>query len=278
MIKEKITPEDVLLTTPAIELAVSKRQQVASETGLEAPTITYAGRERRAYLDEQVEALYGRIIKELNYYPTEAALALRKLRQAQDKVLESPEAYNEALGHLADVKMMLIQKETIRRWSYTWGLLAFFYAVIWLAGLGLGFFVDVEALLQGQLTFNQDYSIIWYCSLAGGLGGVVAVLHSLGWRVAKYEFDRQDVLTYFVWPVSGLILGIFIFFVAQAGFLAFGNQTLGEPSVFVNRSQLFLILLGWIAGFRQQDIFDLVDSLLARVLPKRGNRDAKLGV
>lgn len=275
---EKITPEDIPLTTPATGLTVSKRRQVAPELAFETATLTYAGRERRAYLDQQVEALYNRIIKELNYYPAEAALALRKLRQAQDKVLESPEEYDEALAHLAEVKMMLIQKETVRRWSYTWGLLAFFYAVIWLVGLGLGFFIDIEALLQGQLALNQEYSIIWYCSLAGGMGGVVAILHSLGRRVAKYEFDRQDVLTYFVWPVSGLILGVFIFFVAQAGFLAFGNETLGQPAVFVNRPQLFLILLGWIAGFRQQDIFNMVDSLLARVLPKRGNRDAKLSV
>ena len=274
----KITPEDVPLTTPAAGLTVSKRRQVAPELAIETATLPYAGRERRAYLDQQVEALYNRIIKELNYYPAVAALALRKLRQAQDKVLESPEEYDEALAHLAEVKMMLIQKETIRQWSYTWGLLAFFYAVVWLVGLGLGFFVDIEALLQGQLALNQEYSIIWYCSLAGGMGGVVAILHSLGRRVAKYEFDRQDVLTYLVWPVSGLILGVFIFFVAQAGFLAFGNETLGQPTVFVNRPQLFLILLGWIAGFRQQDIFNMVDSLLARVLPKRGNRDAKLSV
>ena len=60
-----------------------------------------------------------------------------------------------------------------------------------------------------------------------------------------------------------------MFFVANTGFLIFGNATLGMESRSFSSPQIVLIVLAWLAGFRQLDIYQLIDQMLARVLPKQ---------
>lgn len=266
---QKILPEDVLIKAPSPQFAINKSDFVELDPTPSEQIEHYTGRERRDYLDQQVELLYERVIKELSPFPADVALALKKLNRAQGWVLDEPEQYNAALNELAEVRMMMMEKQMRRQWVYTWGLLVFFYAIIWFVVLAVGLFVDIERLASGVFFIADEYTTIWYVILAGGLGGVVADLYHLSREVDNNRFDRHDVMIYLVQPVTGLILGLLMFFIANTGFLIFGNTTLGTESGNFSSPQLFLIVLAWIAGFRQQDIYRIIDHMVAQVLPKQ---------
>ncbi|MCB0208568.1 MAG: hypothetical protein KDJ52_04545 [Anaerolineae bacterium] len=264
----EILPEDILTKQPSLHLTINKKDAVELDPALAEQLESYTSRERQQYLDQQVETLYEQVIKELNHFPADVSLALKKLNKAHGLVLEKPEQYNAALNEVAEVKMMIIEKRMRRQWAYTWGLMVFFYAVIWFVILAMGFFVDLKRLSEGLIYIAEGYTTIWYVALAGGLGGVVAVLYDLSEDMSKNQFERQKVMLYLIHPVTGLILGVLMFFVANTGFLVFGNATLGVESRNFSSPQILLIVLAWLAGFRQLDIYQLIDQILARVLPK----------
>lgn len=266
--KQEILPEDSLTKLSSMQLIINKRDSVELDPALTEQIEHYTSRERREYLDQQVEALYERVIKDLSHFPADVSLALKKLKKAQGLVLDQPEQFNAALNELAEVKMIMVEKQIRRQWAYTWGVMVFFYAAIWLVILTVGMFVDINQLADGVLYIADEYTTIWYVSLAGGLGGVVATLYSLAEKISKNQFDRQDVMIYLVQPVIGVMLGMLMFFVANTGFLIFGNNMLGVESGNFSSPQLLLIVLGWIAGLRQLDIYQIVDQMVARVLPK----------
>ena len=266
--EQEILPQDSLTKLQSTQLIINKRDSVELDPTLTEEIEHYTSRERREYLDQQVEALYERVIKELNHFPTDISLALKKLKRAQGLVLEQPEQYNAALNELTEVKMIMVEKQMRRQWAYTWGVLVFFYAAIWFVTLAVGMFIDINQLADGVLYIAEEYTTVWYVSLAGGLGGVVAILYSLAQKISENQFDRQDVMIYLVQPVTGLMLGVLMFVIANTGFLILDNTMLGVESGNFSSPQLLLIVLGWIAGFRQLDIYQIVDQMVARVLPK----------
>jgi len=147
--------------------------------------------------------------------------------------------------------------------------------------ISFGFFLpiaDVSNLAQGDAS-NAALGIVaikaaWLSSLAGGIGGIVAILYSLSWRVAiKQEFDRQYIMKYLVQPVMGFLLGAVIFFITGAGFLFFGgsgeNILTDNTKSFLGVNQVIAIqmVLGFIAGFRQRVVYYMIDKIVERLSP-----------
>jgi hypothetical protein len=161
----------------------------------------------------------------------------------------------------------------LRRWSYTWGSFVFFYALVWLVAFVIGI-LATEPLREMLGPASGDIAAVraaWLSSLAGGIGGVIAILYSLYWRVAmKQDFDRQYIMVYLVRPIMGFILGAVIYFIIGAGFLVFNviaNPQSGADNVMQSDTVVALqILTGWIAGFRQRTVFEAVDKLVQRFL------------
>ena len=179
---EKVLPEDVLLTAQdRDQFGIERRDRVSPDDALAAEGTRYISRERRKELNRQVEILYNRVASELNSNPNDVVYALNKLRKAHSIVLEDIRQYEEALYWVAVVKEMLVKRQNIRRWSYTWGVFVLFYALIWLIVFIFGFFLNVNS---GLITGN-----VWFSALAGGIGGCVAVLYDLSWQVSV----RQEV-------------------------------------------------------------------------------------
>jgi hypothetical protein len=111
----------------------------------------------------------------------------------------------------------------------------------------------------------QAIRAAWFSALAGGIGGVIGILYSLYWHVAyKQDFDRQYVMYYLVQPIMGFVLGSVVYFIITAGFL-FANSSgmLGTGTATVIQ-----ILAGWIAGFRQRLVYELIDKIVQKVSPK----------
>jgi len=270
--EEDILPEDALTETGDHIIPVEKRSELEQDDALTEKVMRYIGRERRERLDQQIESLYNRVADELSDHRDDAAFALKTLSEAQDIIIEDPRQYDEALYRVAVVKTMLVRKQNLRRWSYTWGMFVFFYAILWLVAFVAGFFIDVGSMGGGGQAVSEGAAAIrsaWISGLSGGIGGIVAILYSLSWRVAiKHEFDRQYIMKYLVQPFMGFLLGAVIFFITSAGFLILGGTS--EATQFFGGDQLIFvqILLGFIAGFRQRVVYYMIDRIVQRLSPK----------
>jgi hypothetical protein len=187
----------------------------------------------------------------------------------------------------------------LRRWSYTWGTAVFFYAVVWLAVFLTGFILTDELrnrldsssglLVQGEVTTEAEATspqsgesgiravrAAWFSALAGGIGGVIGILYSLYWRVAiKQDFERQRVMYYAVQPIMGFVLGAIVYFIIGAGFLVinFASQTGADSNDVLSSSTVIAlqIVTGWVAGFRQRFVLEMVDKIVQRFSSSREN-------
>lgn len=215
-------------------------------------------------IDKEIEQLYDEVAAELSGHKEDAAFALQTLAEAHAIIVEEPGQYDEAIYRKSVVKTMLTRKRNLSRWSYTWGIFAFVYALVWLIGIiaALGFDDRFNAILGGSGEGVDAVGVAWFTALAGGLGGVTSLLYVLSWRIAyKHEFDRQYLMAYLVRPAMGLILGGVIFLIMQAGLLLFSYVS-NQDGLFPPSAVALQMLFGWIVGFRQRVIYKMIDKIL----------------
>lgn len=267
MLEEEALPEESLTEQASHDFILEKRAIVAPDTSLAKQVTHYLSQERREKLDRQIETLYNRVAHELNDNPKDVTFALRRLQQAQDIVLEDMWRYEEALCWITEIKTMLLKKQTWRRWSNTWGLFVFFYALIWLAAFIAAFFIDITAWIAGGSIVG-----IWFTALAGGIGGVVGILYHLYWHVSiRVDFDRQYLMNYLLQPILAFILGGVVFLISSAGFILADAKSLDDSAPLIDGVQLFQMLLGFLAGFNQQIVYSAIDRIIRRILPGHQN-------
>lgn len=273
--EQDLLPSDVQTDVdPSSMIRVQERAQVERDEAISMEVARYLGKERRRALDDQIEALYDEVAKELSVITKDAELALRTLSEAQDLILENPRQYDEALYRVAVVKTMIARKRNLRRWSYTWGTFVFFYGLVWLIAFVSGY-VTTD-LIRGMLgTTSGDVDAIrtaWFSALAGGIGGVIGIFYSLYWHVSmKQDFDRQYVMYYFVQPIMGFILGAVFYFILQAGFgaLQISGADASNNVVLV----AIEVVTGWAAGFRQRAVFEMIEKIVKKLSGGDQNAD-----
>lgn len=279
---EDILPADVARQVETSNvIGVTERTEVEKDEAKAAEVIRYLGAERRENLDKQIEGLYEEVAAELSVNTKDAEYALEKLSEAQDIILEDARDYDRALYLVAVVKTMLARKRNLRRWSYTWGSFVFFYALIWLIAFLAGF-LFTDAIRDALGTSSSAISAIraaWLSALAGGVGGIIGIFYSLYWHVAmKQDFDRQYVMYYLVQPIMGFVLGAVIYFIIGAGFILvnFATDPNGSTQeVLASETVVAIqIIFGWIAGFRQRVVFEMIDKIVQRVLPRDEDTNA----
>ncbi len=271
---QDLLPEDLKFGGGSATIEVIDRGQVEKDAQISAQVARYIGKERREALDQEIERLYNEVAENLSDNKEDSAYALKVLSEAQNYVLEDIRQYDEALYRVAVVKTMLIRKQHLLRWSYTWGMFVFFYAMAWLVMFITGYLVtgNLESIMNATVETSQGFIAVraaWSSALAGGIGGVIGILYSLYWHVSmKQDFDRQYVMYYLVQPMMGFVLGAVVFMIISAGFLfiktenASGNQTI-----------IYLqILLGFIAGFRQRVVFEMIDRLVQKISPQEKDK------
>lgn len=281
--EEDLLPEDTREQEASNVLEVRPLEQVEKDEVIARKVTRYVGRERRDSLDQEIERLYDEVASELSVNKGDAEFALKVLSRAQDIVFEDTRQYDEALYLVAIVRTMIARKRNLRRWSYTWGSFVFFYAVAWLIAFIAGYIFDqqLSGMIGGTSAGVNAIRAAWFSALAGGIGGVIGILYSLYWHVAmKQDFDRQYVMYYMVQPVMGFVLGAVVYYVIAAGFLLFNfasdpaadsQKVLGSTTVVALQ-----VLFGWIAGFRQRFVFEMIDKIVQRVSPRpEGDDESK---
>jgi hypothetical protein len=273
---QSILPEDVDRPGEASNIiAVKGTESDKEDAALIAKVVRFIGPERRDSLDNEIESLYNLVATELSSNKEDTEFALSTLRRAQDLVFEAPHQYDEALYSVATIRAMIARKRNIRRWSYTWGLFVFFYALA-----ALGVFVAGYLLSNMMNTMfisgNESLKAVaaaWFAALAGGVGGSLGILYSLYWHVAfKQDFDKQYIMYYLVQPVMGFFLGFAVYFIIASGFLlvnfAINSGTNTSSDVLSATTVIAIqVLLGFIAGFRQRFVLEMIDKIVQRVSP-----------
>lgn len=164
----------------------------------------------------------------------------------------------------------LYQRQMIR-WSYTWGVFLLIYGLLWLVGFVAVFFMTggIFSNLHANSQTGAASLILaaWPVAAAGGLGGVCSLWYDLYWHVSvKQDFHRQHLMSYLVRPIIGFVFGLVIYFLLASGYLARFSED-GFPKV-VDSTKIIMVqlILGWIAGFRQQTVGGLVQGLIQQLV------------
>ncbi|MCB0208567.1 MAG: hypothetical protein KDJ52_04540 [Anaerolineae bacterium] len=266
--RESFRPQDEFAEVGDHVLSVSEFHAAERDAALSEKIINYVGAERRDKLFNEVEALYTAIAKELSGNKKDANFALDTLRQAHNLILEDPREYDEAFYRVAIVKTMLDRKTNLQRWSYTWGLFVLFYGIAWLVLCMVGYFLPIDMAQLQESTVSSVALQAWFSGLAGGIGGAVAILWTLYYRVSvKQDFDRQYLMWYMVKPILGFVLGLVMYFLLIAASSMFGNA--GTTPGFDTSTGIALsIFFGFVAGFRQDNVYDWIYVIIKAISPK----------
>jgi hypothetical protein len=192
---------------------------------------------------------------------------IEKIKSAArgDKVDFEIESFDkDSPFHYKDV----VQYErNLRRWSYTWGLFIFFYGIAWLTGLAMALLLTREQVANLE---SSSYTVTtalilsaWPAAAAGAVGGVFSIFRYLYEHVSlKQDFHRQHLMSYLVEPVIGFVLGLVMFFLFASGYLTLTNDDGSQMTTAPTAVLTLQLLLGWIAGFRQQTVTDFVQRLI----------------
>ncbi len=155
------------------------------------------------------------------------------------------------------------QAEKWSRWLVIWGMIWFVVFV---------YLIFNPDFLLKYLTSNQALSdllvpdVFLRSLFFGAIGGVAAVFHSLLKYVTKRQFDVEYVLSYFVKPFMGMIVGTLIYLMVYVVMRPFGltpavlQQTNGSTSRLI--FEVLSYFMAAAAGFKENLAFDLLGRVL----------------
>jgi hypothetical protein len=121
----------------------------------------------------------------------------------------------------------------------------------------------------GHATLNLVLAA-WPVAVAGCCGGVFSLLTDLYQHVSvRQDFHRQHLMSYLVQPVIGFIFGIVMYLFVASGYLALRslfNEASPPPVVDAPTVIMIQLVLGWVAGFRQQTITDIIQRVVEGII------------
>jgi hypothetical protein len=168
-------------------------------------------------------------------------------------------------------KALFRYQKRMRHWSYTWGMFLFVYAIMWLVGL-LTAFMETGGIVESMVPQSNTAATslvlaAWPAAAAGGLGGVCGLLYDLYRHVSiAQDFHRQHVMSYLVQPLIGCVFGLVIYLLLASGYLVLTTER-GSTEVVDSVAVIMVqMMLGWIAGFRQQYIINWTQQLIQRIV------------
>jgi hypothetical protein len=270
--RESFLPTDPL---PNEALVVRPMEPVAHDEAITQQVLNYIGAERRNELFEEILALNKEVPERLNNNKADVNFALETLREANNLIIEDPRQYDEALYRVALVKTMLARKARFIFWSYRMGAFVLLYGLIWTIVCIWGVFIpmDFTRLLRGDV-LGSVYEAVYFSALAGGLGGSVEIFWRLYYRVSiTQDFDPQYLMYYLVKPILGFVLGMVMYFLVTVA------RAIGSTSSFLEAEPstgfIIAILLGFIAGYRQESVFDMIYVLIKKISPEAASGGTK---
>ncbi|GAB4424587.1 MAG: hypothetical protein Kow0031_03670 [Anaerolineae bacterium] len=273
-------PQDPL---PDHQITVRDEKLAELDKAHQQEILTFLGN-RPTTLFEEIEQMNDEVSRELSANKTDVSFALETLLDASNIILERPYQYEEALYRVSLVKTMLVRKERLSRASYgPAGYFVLFYGIIsvilsiW--GIFAGFSIDFVTMVGQEL--GPIFQAIFLSGLAGLMGGAVEILWRLYYRVSiKQDFDPQYLMYYIVKPVLGFVLGLVMYFLVAVGTTVVtpGGGETSLPAAGATTGFVLTMLLGFVAGYRQESVFDMIYVLIKKIAPaevKAGPKSVK---
>jgi hypothetical protein len=235
-------------------------------------------------LAQQITTLYERVSKELATIPAKSAQAMEWLTEARIITQGRPSDYPIAELRVVQTQTLLEQCQQSQEAIRKSGVALISVNILWL----ILFMIVLPLLMVMEfptfsLLFIADRFPGWVCVLAGGIGGSLAALVSLGHAASRREYNPNDAINYYFNAPKGAILGGITYYLVLGGFIT-AAATVGIDAVQGSNggsllehlqntapvSPLFIVL-AFIAGIAQQRIL----ALLGRVWSERtGSGDA----
>lgn len=179
---------------------------------------------------------------------------LDQIQAGRNEIMAGRDHYEEAERFFNEAEYRIGLTELLKRWSFTWGLGLFFYELLWVLGLGAVIFVWLGAPVFSSTASDMQYilaAMIW-----GGIGGVTGAWLALVKHIAReQDFDIQHTIWYLTCPPIGLIIGLFVYLILQAGLISLtGASNIQSPMI--------IYVLAWLAGYQQNVFTELVKRVL----------------
>jgi hypothetical protein len=196
--------------------------------------------------------------------PARAEELIAKIERARSLILAGRDRFEETDRLLSEVEFRLTATRRAHEAGRAMGPWLLGYEVLWLALLAVAFyFVNLTPMVTSvylappldRVSVIQFLnSLIW-----GSMGGLVGALYALWKHIGdQQDFDRQYTIWYVTNPILGLALGAFVFLIIQAGFL---SLTAGSEDDAI-RSASVIYVLAWVAGFKQNVVYEMVRRVL----------------
>lgn len=204
-----------------------------------------------------IESLYEGLSKKVQHSASITDYCLGLLRKARRASLgKSVDDWVDAEYYTEKVraKVQRTAQSTELSRSRIWWLLG--WQFLWLLislGLALHQYIIPSLGLKPEQAIPLVSSFGW-----GGVGGVIGVLYNLPWFVQFGEYDPAYDIGYVVTPIKGLMLGAVVYLLFQAGLLVLSASEAATALYFVYTASL-------LAGFKQEYIYELLDSLLKTI-------------
>ncbi len=234
-------------------------------------------------LDREVDALYVKVGTLLSGHRQEATIAFDILRRVRMILLKDPERYADAEYLVNQVRARTNQIEQSIEGGRLHAPRIFTYQTIWLVILGfmalattvngVTFRAWASVLLGIPMESEQlNWAVLFLSTLAwGGIGGVTCAFWSLYHHISVVrDFDPVETLWYYSQPLLGMVLGGIVFLIMGAGFLVvqvdLSTQNAAQSSAALG-ARLLPAAVAVIAGFRQNMVLDLIERIIALIIP-----------
>ena len=186
---------------------------------------------------------------------------LDRLATARNYLMNDRANFEEADRQVAEVKYRLArieQSHPVQQPLPIFLYLLIFMTLIVVASLWTEPITSAGLMKALGVALKVDMVVVWATIVWGGIGGVTGALYGLWVHVARdRDYDPEYAVWYYTNPLMGLILGLFVFIVAQVGL-----------SQVIQGSAFILYFLAWAVGFRQNLAFSLANTILKRLTPE----------
>lgn len=190
---------------------------------------------------------------------------LDRLTMARNWLLANKDQYEDVLREVNIVKHKLQRIRTSNTAQQPFTIQLFLYVLVallaWLFFQGSA----ITALLGNPTTVvGIPTTVLWNSILWGGIGGLSAAFYALTKHTDDFEYEHAR--WYYLSPVIGLFFGPLVALLADVGLPAF-VQLVGDASGEMQVRPAVMYLLAWAVGFKQNLLIQLINSVLARIVP-----------
>jgi hypothetical protein len=187
-----------------------------------------------------------------------------RLTMARNLLLSDRDEYEDVLRQVNIVKNKVLRVRHSNRAQQPWTIQLFLYGLVgvlvWLFLVG----PRVTAMLGNPPEIvGIATPVLWNSVLWGGIGGLSAALYALVKHVEDYDS-----------PMIGLFFGPLVALLADVGLPAF-VQLVGDAAGEMEVRPAVMYLLAWAVGFKQNLLIQLINSVLARIVPGIKSEEAK---